>query len=99
MTFHNFKTVTRSIDKCFSPGAVAAHGKKLNIIPSSTLKEVMNWHYKHALVNCWGGFSLQGYLQNFHDPDDELVADLLDEGEGYPTPPSSSEDLFSYWSC
>ena len=63
------------------------------------MKEVMNWHYKHTVVKYWGGFTLQGYLQNFLDPEDDLVADLLDKGEGYLTPPSSSGNGFSSWSC
>jgi hypothetical protein len=73
--------------------------KKLDIIPVSSMKEIMNWHYKHTLVNCWGGLTLQHYLQNFLDLEGDLVADLLDEGEGYLTPPSSSGDGSFNWSC
>ena len=76
-----------------------AHGKKLDIIALSSMQEVMNWHYKHTVVNCWGGFTLRGYLQNFLDPEGDMVAGLLDESEGYLTPPSSSGDGFSDWSC
>jgi hypothetical protein len=50
------------------------------------------------MVNCWGGFTIRSYLRNFPSPEDDLVADLLDVGEDYPTPPSSSDDGFSSWS-
>ena len=63
----------------------------MNMITLPSMKEVMNWHYKHTVVNCWREFTLQVYLQNFLD----LVADLLDEGEGYLFSPSSSGEMIS----
>lgn len=80
---HLFRNTRLFEDNCFTPTALREEGEKTTIRLTPATEEVINWHYKHAIIRSWGGASMVSLLKSFWpagvdqvawstDSDDEL---------------------------
>jgi len=56
--FHYFKSAIHPHEDNFTPTTRQCHGKSANVELTESMREVMNFHYKHSIITSWGGYSL-----------------------------------------
>jgi hypothetical protein len=49
----------------FAPAACFKHRRKTNVSLNPVMEEVLAFHYKHTVINSWGGTVLKTWLRDF----------------------------------
>lgn len=75
----------------FTPATRFMHGRKTNVSLTSVMKEVLAFHYKHTIINSWGGTILKTWLRDFPEAGDDVAWSMDLEFECLSTPSSSAE--------
>ena len=97
--FQVFCTDLLPSEKYFTPTAWQCRHQKASMDLSDSLREVINWHFKHCLILSWGGFSLTSYIRSFLIAGDNMVAWSFDSEDCFlenSSPASSAADFL--WS-
>jgi len=90
--FHLFRNDLRPNDSYFTPTTCQYAGQSIALDPDDCTEEVMRWHYKHAILKCWGGKFIQSYLGTFCTAGEgsRLALFFHEESDFDMSPPTSS---------
>ena len=67
----------------------------LDVNGNDVLREILCWHYRHGIINSWGGTWLVSLTRELHIAEDEMVAQSPDsEDSSVQASPSSSASLW-----
>jgi hypothetical protein len=67
------------------------HRRKTNVSLNPVMEEVLAFHYKHTVINSWGGTILKTRLRDFPEAGDDVAWSLDPEFECLSTPSSPAE--------
>jgi hypothetical protein len=78
---HLFRNSTLFRDDHFTPTALRMEGAPTTINLDEATKEVIQWHYKHAVIRSWSGTSFASLLRNFPIAVIDVVARSSDDSD------------------
>jgi hypothetical protein len=79
--FHLFRNSTLFREDHFTPTALRMEGAPTTINLDEATTEVIQWHYKHAVIRSWSGTSFASLLQTFPVAVVDLVAWSTDDSD------------------
>ena len=95
--FHYFRSAIHPHEDNFTPTTRQCHGKSANVELTESMREVMNFHYKHSIITSWGGTCLQSFLRDFPTAGGVKVARSMDQDDDFSLSPPPSADYFDLW--
>lgn len=79
--FHLFRNSTLFREDHFTPTVLRMGGAGTTINLDEAMREVINWHYKHAVIKSWSGTSFASLLRNFQIAVVDVVAWSTDDSD------------------
>lgn len=79
--FHLFRNSTLFREDHFTPTALRMEGAGTTINLDAAMREVIQWHYKHAVIKSWSGTSFASLLRTFQIAVVDVVAWSTDDSD------------------
>ena len=79
--FHLFRNSTLFREDHFTPTALRMEGAPTTINLDAATTEVIQWHYKHAVIQSWSGTSFASLLRTFGIAVVDVVAWSIDDSD------------------